>query len=148
MANYIETRIKYDKMQDNGVVKKTTEKFIVDAMSFTEAEARITAEVRPYISGDFTVSAVKKSRIAEIVRDESGDKWYRCKLAFITIDERTAAEKRTVSVIMVQAADFRSALLNIEKTMLGTISDFEIAEISETAILDVYNATTTEHTNE
>lgn len=148
MANYIETRIKYDKMHDNGVVKKTTEKFIVDAMSFTEAEARITAEMRPYISGDFTVSAVKKSRIAEIVRDESGDKWYRCKLAFITIDERTAAEKRTVSVIMVQAADFRSALLNVEKTMLGTISDFEIAEISETAILDVYNATTSEHTNE
>jgi hypothetical protein len=117
-------------------------------MSFTEAEARITAEMRPYISGDFTVSAVKKSRIAEIVRDVTGDKWYRCKLAFITIDERTAAEKRTVSVIMVQAADFRSALLNVEKTMLGTISDFEIAEISETAILDVYNATTAEHTNE
>jgi hypothetical protein len=143
MTNYIETRIKYDKTHPNGVTKKTTEKFLVDAMSFTEAEARIVREITPYISGEFDVSAVKKSRIAEIVRDDAGDKWYRCKIAFITVDERTATEKRKMSLMLVQAGDISSALANTKKAMSGTISDYEITEISETAILDVYDAATT-----
>lgn len=139
MANYIETRIRYDKMRDNGVVKKTTESYLVDALSFTEAEARIIEEQTPFISGDFTVSAVKKSKTAEIYRDDSGDKWYRCKVMFITIDEKSGAEKRSASIIMVQATDFRNALENLLDCMKGTMSDFEIAEIAETKIMDVYD---------
>lgn len=140
MANYIETRIRYDKMRENGVVKKTTESYLVDALSFTEAEARIIEEQTPFMSGDFTVSAVKKSKVAEIYRDASGDKWYRCKLMFITIDEKSGAEKRSASIIMVQAIDFRNALKNLLDCMKSTMSDFEIAEIAETKIMDVYDA--------
>lgn len=140
MANYIETRIRYDKMRENGVVKKTTESYLVDALSFTEAEARIIEEQTPFMSGDFTVSAVKKSKVAEIYRDASGDKWYRCKLMFITIDEKSGAEKRSASIIMVQAIDFRNALENLLDCMKGTMSDFEVAEIAETKIMDVYDA--------
>lgn len=139
MANYIETRIRYDKMRENGAVKKTTEAFLVDALSFTEAEARIIEEMRPYISGDFTVSAVKKSKTSEIYRDASGDKWYRCKLIFVSLNEKTGAEKRTPSIIMVQAIDFRNALENLLDCMKGTVADFEIAEIVETKIMDVYD---------
>nr|DAL02878.1 MAG TPA: protein of unknown function (DUF4494) [Caudoviricetes sp.] len=139
MANYIETRIRYDKMRDNGTIKKTTERFLVDALSFTEAEARIIEEQTPYISGDFTVSAVKKSKVAEIMRDEIGDKWYRAKVVFITIDEKTAAEKRTPTIIMVQAANFKAALSNLEVGMRGTMADWDVAEIAETPIMDVYD---------
>lgn len=139
MGKYIETRIRYDKMHENGVVKPTTESFLVDALSFTEAEARIVEEQTPFISGDFTVSAVKKSNIAEIYRDDSGDKWYKAKLMFITIDERTAAEKRKASHILVQASDFRTAYDNVVECMKGTMADFEIASIAETAIMDVYD---------
>lgn len=140
MAIYYETRIRYDKMHDNGIVKKTTESFLVDALSFTEAEARITEEQRPYISGDFNVSAVKKTKIAEIYRDETGDKWYRCKIMFINIDEKSESEKRSPSVIMVQASNFRHAYDNLLDCMKGTVADYEIAEIVETKILDVYDA--------
>ena len=139
MSNYIETRIRYDKMRENGTIKKTTESYLVDALSFTEAEARIIEEQTPFMSGDFTVSAVKKSKVAEIYRDTSGDKWYRCKLMFITIDEKSGAEKRSASIIMVQAIDFRNALENLLDCMKGTMSDFEIAEIAETKIMDVYD---------
>lgn len=139
MANYIETRIRFDKMRENGTVKKTTESYLVDALSFTEAEARIIEEQTPFMSGDFTVSAVKKSKVAEIYRDASGDKWYRCKLMFITIDEKSGAEKRSASIIMVQAIDFRNALENLLDCMKGTMSDFEIVEIAETKIMDVYD---------
>lgn len=143
MANYIETRIRYDKMRDNGTIKRTTEPYLVDALSFTEAEARIVEEMRPFISGDFSVSAVKKTKIAELYRDDTGDKWYRCKLMFITINEKTAAEKRSASVILVQASDFASdfasAFANVRECMKDTVSDYEIAEIAETKIMDVFD---------
>ena len=110
----------------------------MDALSFTEAESRITEEQRPYISGEFTVSAIKPTKIAEIFRDESGDRWYLVKVAFITIDEKTAAEKRSISQILVQAANFKHALENFEQGMKGTMADYEIVQINETPIMDVY----------
>lgn len=140
MAQWFKTSVRFDKMLENGTVKKVTEPYLVDALSFTEAEARITEEVTPYISGEFTVSAVKKSKIAEIFWDESGDRWYQVKVAFITIDEKTAAEKRTAYVIMVQASDFDNALANFKDGMKGTMADFEIISIAETNIMDVYKA--------
>lgn len=135
---YIETKVRFDKMMENGKVKKVTEPYLVDALSFTEAEARIIEEVTPYISGEFTVSAVKKTNIAEIFRDSTGDRWYNCKLAFITIDEKTAQEKRSNSHILVQASDFRNAYENLIDGMKGTMADFEVVSISETPIMDVY----------
>lgn len=140
MALWIETKVRFDKTMENGTVKKVTEPYLVDALSFTEAEARIIEEVTPFISSDFKVSAVKKTNIAEIFRDDSGDKWYKVKVAFITIDEKSAAEKRKASYILVQASDFKSAYDNFMDGMKGTMADFEIVAITETAIMDVYAA--------
>lgn len=140
MALWIETKVRFDKTMENGRVKKVTEPYLVDALSFTEAEARIIEEVTPFISGDFDVNAVKKSNIAEIFRDDSGDKWYKVKVAFITIDEKSAAEKRKASYILVQASDFKSAYENFMDGMKGTMADFEIVAITETALMDVYAA--------
>ncbi len=97
MANWFECKIRYDKIMDNGAIKKVTEPYLVDALSFTEAEARIIEEMTPYISGEFSVSAVKRTKISEIFWDDSADKWYLVKVAFITIDERTAVEKKSIS---------------------------------------------------
>lgn len=140
MALWFETKLRYDKMMENGTVKKVTEPYLVDALSFTEAEARITEESSPFISGEFTVSAAKKSNISEIFYDESGDRWYRVKVAFITIDENKGTEKRKASYIMVQASDFISAHQRFLEGMKGTMADYEILSISETAIMDVYPA--------
>lgn len=140
MALWIETKVRFDKTMENGKVKKVTEPYLVDALSFTEAEARIIEEVTPFISSDFKVSAVKKTNIAEIFRDDSGDKWYKVKVAFITIDEKSAAEKRKASYILVQASDFKSAYDNFMDGMKGTMADFEIVAITETALMDVYAA--------
>jgi len=114
------------------------EPYLVDALSFTEAEARITEEQKPFISGEFTVSAIKSTKIAEIFWDETGDRWYLVKVAFITIDEKTASEKRSVSQILVQAANFRHALERFEEGMKGTMADYEIVSINETPLMDVY----------
>lgn len=138
MAKWFETKVRFDKLMENGVVKKVTEPYLVDALSFTEAEARITEEVTPFISGDFSVSAVKKGNISEIFYDESGDKWYKVKVAFISINDKTGQEKKSASNIMVQASDFKNAYDNFISGMKGTMADFEIMSITETAIIDVY----------
>lgn len=138
MSNWFECKVRYDKLQENGAAKKVNEPYLVDALSFTEAEARITEEQTPFISGEFTVSAIKSTKIAEIFWDETGDRWYLVKVAFITIDEKTAAEKRSISQILVQAANFRHALERFEEGMKGTMADYEIVSINETPIMDVY----------
>lgn len=76
MALWFECKVRYDKMMENGSVKRVTEPYLVDALSFTEAEARITEEVRPFISGDFSIPAIKKTNIAEIFYDQTADKWW------------------------------------------------------------------------
>ena len=138
MANWFECKIRYDKLQENGAAKKVNEPYLVDALSFTEAEARITEEQRPFISGEFSVSAVKRTKIAEIFWIEGGERWFMVKVGFITIDEKTAAEKRSTSLILVQASDFRSAFENFTEGMKGTMADYEIVSISETPLMDVY----------
>lgn len=140
MANWFECKVRYDKLQENGSVKKVNEPYLVDALSFTEAEARIIEEQTPFISGDFSVAAVKRTRISEIFFDDSADRWYLVKVAFIQIDEKSGVEKKSVSQMLVQASDFKGALDNFEEGMKGTMADYEIQAISETPLMDVYRA--------
>lgn len=139
MANWFETKVRYDKTLENGSVKKVTEAYLVDALSFTEAEARISEEIAHFTS-DFSVSAVKRSKIAEIFRQKNGDRWYLVKVAFITLDEKTAVEKKSISQILVAADNFKEAFDNFMEGMQGTLADFEINTIQETMIMDVYDA--------
>lgn len=138
MANWFECKIRYDKTQENGSIKKVTEPYLVDALSFTEAEARIIEEQAPFVSGEVDVNAVKRTKIGEIFFDDSADKWYLVKVAFITIDEKTAVEKRSVSQVLVAGSDFKGAYDNFMEGMKGTMADFEIVSIAETPIMDVY----------
>lgn len=138
MANYFETKVTFDKVIENGAVKKVTEPYLVDALSFTEAEARTIEEVSPFMSGDFTVKACRRTRITEIF-NPGAERYYLAKLAFITIDEKSATEKRSVSQILVGAESFGTAITNLYNGMKGTMADFEIVSIAETQIMDVLN---------
>ncbi len=138
MAIWFETKVKYDKMQENGAVKKVNEPYLVDALTFTEAEARIIEEMTPFISGEFSISAVKKTRISEIFFDDSADRYYMVKVNFITLDEKSGTEKRTASFILVQASDLEGAYKRFMEGMKGTMADFDIASIAETPLMDVY----------
>lgn len=138
MANWFECKVKYVRMLETGMQKAVNEPYLVDALSFTEAESRITEEMAPFISGEFTVSAVKREKLSEVFYDETGDKWYKVKYNIITVDEKTAVEKKTSVTTLVQAANFQAALDNFMEDMKGTMADFEIASITETAIMDVF----------
>ena len=138
MALWFECKVRYDRMVENGTVKKVNEPYLVDALTFTEAEARIIEKITPFISGEFSISAVKKTKVSEIFFDETADKYYMVKVNFITIDEKTGTEKKSASFILVQATDFPGALKRFEEGMKGTLADYQIASISETLIMDVF----------
>lgn len=138
MHNWFQCKIKYERNADDGAVVKVNEAYLVDAMSFTEAEERINEEMKPFISGEFLVSDIKRARIAELFTNEDGDKWYRCKVNFVTLDEEKGVEKRVASTMFSQASSLKEALEVLEKGMKGTMADYEIASIVETNIMDVF----------
>lgn len=137
MAQWIETKLRYDKVMDNGVVKKVTEAYLVDALSFTEAEARIIEEMESRISGDFEVKAVKKAKIADIFPSDNGGWWYKVRAVIISIDEKTGAEKLTPHDFMVEAGDIEEAISGF-KSEINLMIDYKIAGVTETAIMDVF----------
>lgn len=138
--SYIETAARYEKMTEDGKEKKVTERFLVDALSCTEAENRTIEELTPYVSGDLEVTANKKVNIAEVVGDKECGRFWLVKVAFITIDEKTAKEKRNISQILVGAPDFTNAVENFNEGMKGTMADFEIVSLAETPIKEFYPA--------
>jgi hypothetical protein len=136
--NWFECRVSYDKVQDNGAIKRITEAYLVEAENFTEAEERITRNMQPYISGDFTVSAVRRRNYDNVIESGEGDYFYRVKLIIITIDEKTAAEKKNNLFLLVQADDLETALYDVKDYMHGSVEDWQFHTITETSILDVY----------
>ena len=136
MHTWFECKIRYEKVMENGMNKKVTEPYLVDALSFTEAEARIIEEITPYISGEFTVSDIKRANYSELFpsEEDAADRWFKCKLFFITLDEKSGAEKKTSTTVLVQASDLRDAVKKLDEGMKGTMADYVIASVAETAI--------------
>ena len=110
MHNWFECKVRYDKTLDTGMIKTVTEPYLVDALSFTEAEARIIEEMQPYMSGEFTVSDIKRVKFSDTFFNETGDRYYKAKLYFITLDEKSGAEKKTAGNMLVQATTLKEAV--------------------------------------
>ena len=148
MNTWFLTKIRYEKVMENGMQKKVTEPYLVDALSFTEAEARIIEEVTPFISGEFTVSDISRAHYSEIFTSEedSADKWFAGRLAFTTLDEKSGKEKRPYTNVLIQAADIHDAMKTIDAGMTGksdqsiriTMAEYSSILLKETAIVDVY----------
>jgi len=136
--NWFECRVSYDKTQENGVIKRITEAYLVDAVNFTEAEKRITEAMQPYISGEFTVSAVRRRNYESVLVGTEGDYYYRVKLVIITIDEKTAAEKKSNLFLLVQADSLEKAVGITQDSMRNSMADWYFHTVTETQIVDVF----------
>ncbi len=140
MAQWFTCKMRFDKTMENGLIKKVTETYLVDALSFTEAEKRFVDELKPFMSGEFEVSGITKAKISELFDSNDGlaDRWFKARVAFITLDEKTGVEKRARQNMMVKAIDFRDALKNLDNGMASTLGEWVIESIAETSIMDVY----------
>ena len=139
-AMWFECKIRYEKVMEDGLPKKINDVYVVDALSFSEAEERIIEEMSSYISGEIEIVDVKIAPYREVffADDNLADQWFRAKLSFITIDERTNKEKRTSTMYLVNAGNISSAINNIDKVMSGTMIDYVTTSISATKIFDVF----------
>ena len=137
MANYFEVKITFDKTLENGKEKKVSELYLVDAVSFTEAETKITAEFSPL--PNFKVKSIRQYKVAEIVNKTNLDdsRYFKCKLNFITLDEKSGLEKKTAVNMLVNATTLDEAKSNLVNHMKRTLSDYSIEKIEETKIIDV-----------
>ncbi len=138
--NWFECKVSTEKTVEGGMSKKFNESYIVEALNFTDAEARIIREVAPFCNGALEIKNITPAKISELFinDDDNADKWYKVKYNDIEIDEKTQTEKRTSRIILVQAANFRGALDRFDEGMKGSMADYEVAAIQETALLDVF----------
>ena len=140
VSKFYEVKVQYQKMQDDGKEKKVTEQYVVEALSFTEAESRIIEEMTPYVSGEFDIVSEKIAPYNEIFLSDrtDDDKWFISKVAFITIDEKTAKEKKTSQRLLVQAETSEKAMDYTKEMFSYGMSDYSIDSVQDTPTLDVF----------
>lgn len=137
-ATWYECKVKFRKTDETGIQKVTTEPYLVDALSYTEAESRITQEMMAYISEEFKITNIKVANYAEIHPFENADRWFRSKVALTAYDEESGKERKTNLYLLVQANDVKEAYDNTMTAMKNTMGDYSIPAISEAAIMDVF----------
>ena len=138
MNTWFECTAKYSKMGEDGREKKVSETYLLDAVSFTEAETRIYKELVSMVSGEFTVTRISKTKLAEVIPSEVGDRWYKAKVTFITFDEESGKEKRVSQFVLVFSDNVKAAYDQVIEAMKGMMADFEIGGITESPIIDVF----------
>ncbi len=136
--NWFECKVKYVKIDENGKEKKVTEPYLVDAVSFTEAEARIHIELEKMIHSDFMVTNISKSNISELFPNENGDRWFKAKTFFVTVDEESGKEKKSNNYMLVEANNVKDAYEYLTEGLSDMIVPFEIPSVAESPIMDVF----------
>lgn len=140
LSEWYEIGFRYKKTTDDGTVKAVTEQYVVEALSFTEAESNIVREMKSYVHGTYVIKTIRKAVYKEIFfsDEDKEDKWYKAKLQFITLDEKTGKEKRSNVVYLMQSASLNKACKSIDEIMNGTMTDYNSMSLQETRIMDVF----------
>lgn len=141
MNYWFECKVSYERQADSVGMKKVSESYLVDALSFTEAEKRIIKEIRPFVSvGELEVVNIRRARIAELfLNDEAeDDRYFRAKVNFITVDEKSGSEKKTSATMIVKSDSLPNAVTELKAQLDSQMASYEIASVTDTQILDVF----------
>jgi hypothetical protein len=141
MNYWFECRVSYERQADSMGMKKVSESYLVDALSFTEAEKRIIKEIRPFVSvGELEVVNIRRARIAELFLNEEAedDRYFRAKVNFITVDEKSGSEKKTSATMIVKSDSLPNAVTELKAQLDSQMASYEIAAVTDTQILDVF----------
>lgn len=143
MNTWFECKVTYEKTNENGLLSKTTESYLIDTVSYTHVEAKLTEELAPFTAnGIFTINTIKRVKIAELFLNdkEEDDKYFRCKVNLISLDEKKGVEKKTAATMIVKSSSLPHAVERLDKEMSSTLFEYEIASVVETNIMDIYQA--------
>lgn len=137
-TTWFECKVKYRKTNENGVQKIVTEPYLVDALSYTEAESRINEEMTAYVSEEFKITNIKPVNFAEIIPFENADRWFKSKVSLLAYNDETGKEQKTNIFLLIQANDTKEAYENTVEAMKNTMGDYTIPAISESPIMDIF----------
>ena len=135
---WYECKVKYRKTHETGESKVTTETYLLDAVSYTEAEARITEEMKTYTSEEFMITNIKVANLSEVHPFENSDRWFKSKVSLISYDDESGKERKSNLYMLIQANDVKQAYENTEQALQETMGDYSIPAITESPILDVF----------
>jgi len=138
MQTWFEVKVKYVKVNQDGREQKVSESYLVDAVSFTDAEARIIQQMQQIIRGEFHIDNIKKSNVVEIFPSESGEFWYKARIAIVTIDEKAGKEKKVNNYFLVAADDFKEALHRLEEGLSYILVPYHTTSMALSTIVDVF----------
>lgn len=140
VANWFEVKIKYNKISEEGKEVKVSETYLIDAMSFTEAESRITTSLKEMIQGNFYIVSIKKSNITELIEsdDINDDKYFKAKIAIIDADQISGKIKRSNQYFLIAGADVDRALEYLKKTLSTYVVPTDIVSLGDSNIIDVF----------
>lgn len=138
MQTWFECKVKYVKIDDDGRERKVNETFLVDAVSFTDAETRIIQQMQTMVRGEFTVDNIKKSNVIEIFPHEDGEWWYKAKIAIVAIDENAGKEKKINNYFLVAANDIKQALQRLEDGLSYILVPYQTTSLAVCNIVDVF----------
>ena len=139
--DFFETKVSYERAGEKGLNTKVNEVYLVQGFTFTEIEKRLTQELQPQVTGEFNINKMERTKYNELVDNtsETADKWFKCKISMITIDEVSAKEKKTKVLMLVKAEDADTALRQLHKHMENSIMDYEVVSVTESPIIDIFN---------
>lgn len=141
MGNYFECKLRYEKRAEDGDLKRVRGTYLVEAMSFTEAEGRVVEGMRPYVGGDLRILSIKRAGCVEVYGEPDGAEdagWFRCKVALMSVNEKTGKVKKTATVVMVEADGMRGAMDRLEELMKGTVDDWQPASLTRVEMDGVF----------
>ncbi|HLW08686.1 MAG TPA: DUF4494 domain-containing protein [Marinilabiliaceae bacterium] len=139
MSNWYEVKVKYVKIDEqSGREKKVTEPYLIDAVSFTEAESRIHAELEQMIKGDFQVTNISKANYSDLFPFDNADRWFKCKVNYVSLDDAAGKEKKVSSQMLVMGNDLKEAYDNLMTSLSGMAVDFNVVGINESPLMDVF----------
>jgi len=138
MQTWFECKVKYVKIDDDGRERKVSEVYLVDAVSFTDAETRIIQQMETMVRGEFMVDNIKKSNIVEIYPHENGEWWYKARIGIVTIDEKAGKEKKINNYFLVAADDLKQALQRLEDGLSYILVPYQTTSLAISTIVDVF----------
>jgi hypothetical protein len=141
VQSWFEVKVTYERAGEKGLNTKVNEVYLVQGFTFTEIEKRITQELQPQVTGEFNITKMERTKYNELVDSlsETADKWFKCKISMVTIDEVSAKEKKSSVVILVKGEDVTTAVKNLNKHMEDSIMDYNLVSVNESAIVDIFH---------
>ena len=138
MNNWFTVKVKYTKQLDNGALKRVSEPYLLAAMTFTDAEARIYEELGDIIRGEFNVTGIRPTEIHDIFAYDDSDVWYKCKVKYESMDADNEKARKVTQNFLVSAASVEQAAERLNESLSTLMVDYEIPAIVVSPIVEIF----------